>query len=1135
MGIEILIAVAVGAAVAAAGASAVVAVGIGLAAGIGAALLFGGSSKKPQAANPDFGGGSLSSSPTYGRFGPLQNTISDKIPVAVQFGRVQVGGNVVWQSEPGDEVTQIIVLGQGEIDDVEEIRINDRPYRQFEGVDVEIRTGLKNQGACVLVTNADPDVEGVDLRGIAHLAVKLKASDDLGGGAAVTSVVRGVKCRIYNEDLHKIQHPWPSGDAVKPVNSTDVQANDGYFQVFQAPANCRLADVELGLSWQEGDQADEDNQDWSRTAKAYVQLYQASATIPTGDVVAETGRVALDDITAKNRTSEYEDYNVARFNLPPNTNLVAGQYYAVVLRTTYTKDAQRKCIHVLGDFTSSAYALPAGYLNSGVFTSMSGSTLAFRAHAYQTNAAGWNCGPYWTRNPAAIVREILLNKNWGAGKPSGDINDADFATAYAHFNGMVGDGDGKWEPRYEIDFSMDSLRPAPDQLEDMAASCLAFYVRQGNRISMRVMASGDSAHNFGDGSDLDTNNYDNIKENTFRWRIGSMDDLPNRTIVRYMEPGEKWNESTVEFGDRIDQEARDLVIPSEIFLPTVTRRTQAIRIGKYHQLADRYAAVEASWVGHLDSSHVQIGDIVKLWHKAGLYQGKEFRVTSRISNPDGTIEYVGHEHFNSLFDDTSGIRAPRRVTPTGPNIFAPLSDVTGLTLTEIAIPQGTFGQNGDGRIVSNIQIDWTAVSNDEIGRMRQHRIQYSIDGGTTYTDAIIAPASATKAVLLDVQVGKTYTIRVKTVSSEGRSSEGATASILIVGKDDPPSNVANFSVNLIGQDLVFTWDPVTDVDLQGYEIRVGDTWETGAVVDTFIVGTVYRTRNVLLGSRTYHIKAIDYSENYSTDAAEDSISVSGIADQNIVLTHREFKRIPVLLGHLDFGTLAASGDTIMTNEYNEAYNRRTIGIKTERTWDDIDALALTCDQAESNQHTDQFDQPFYGGSITYETKPIDIGEGEEVIGNLILDHRSASEGAGTVLTVEYATSDDNVTYSAYKTFELAEIVARFVKFRITLRSEDIDQYIRLTDFTVILDVPDITDEGLNVTVPATGLAIQFNVTFKLTPRTVQVTTHNTASTKVPSTADITKTGFTVYLRDKDNNLTDGRINWFSKGAGGLSS
>lgn len=93
-----------------------------------------------------------------------------------------------------------------------------------------------------------------------------------------------------------------------------------------------------------------------------------------------------------------------------------------------------------------------------------------------------------------------------------------------------------------------------------------------------------------------------------------------------------------------------------------------------------------------------------------------------------------------------------------------------------------------------------------------------------------------------------------------------------------PSNVKNLSAERSTNGVQLFWDPVTDIDLAGYEVREGSDWESGTVIITDLSGT---STNILINDSEVHnymVTAINYMGNYSQIPAYISTSVTAPED-----------------------------------------------------------------------------------------------------------------------------------------------------------------------------------------------------------------------------------------------------------------
>lgn len=115
-----------------------------------------------------------------------------------------------------------------------------------------------------------------------------------------------------------------------------------------------------------------------------------------------------------------------------------------------------------------------------------------------------------------------------------------------------------------------------------------------------------------------------------------------------------------------------------------------------------------------------------------------------------------------------------------------------------------------------------------------------------------------------------YEFRIIPKTTLGKTPSFETAPIFpvtIIDVTEPPKDVQNFVAEPNINNIHFTWDKVSDPDLIGYEIRMGETWETGEVIASYLVDNSFTyTANITTETR-FWIKAIDVLNIYSTNPA----------------------------------------------------------------------------------------------------------------------------------------------------------------------------------------------------------------------------------------------------------------------------
>lgn len=121
---------------------------------------------------------------------------------------------------------------------------------------------------------------------------------------------------------------------------------------------------------------------------------------------------------------------------------------------------------------------------------------------------------------------------------------------------------------------------------------------------------------------------------------------------------------------------------------------------------------------------------------------------------------------------------------------------------------------------------------------------------------------------LDNARAGTYEFKIVAISPFGVRSPKLEASYVTVGKAAAPGDVPNFKVTKRTNDLLLTWDQVTDIKVSGYEVRVGPSWDAGAVITKNFQGTMLTHDQEKAGTYFYHIRSVDragqYSENVIT-------------------------------------------------------------------------------------------------------------------------------------------------------------------------------------------------------------------------------------------------------------------------------
>ena len=182
---------------------------------------------------------------------------------------------------------------------------------------------------------------------------------------------------------------------------------------------------------------------------------------------------------------------------------------------------------------------------------------------------------------------------------------------------------------------------------------------------------------------------------------------------------------------------------------------------------------------------------------------------------------------------------------------------TSVDVSSVSTAEETYLQK-DGTMISNINVAWTISRNSGISG---YKVLYSNDNGSTWTQWC-SDITALSTTITGVKTAITYLVKVCTISDLEVASGGVTSSITITGKDVAPSDVTCLTATLESTDLTkidLTWSAVNDVDLAGYRIREGST-----VIENLVLATSYTYTATENRLHSFRVTAVDNSGNEST-------------------------------------------------------------------------------------------------------------------------------------------------------------------------------------------------------------------------------------------------------------------------------
>lgn len=854
------------------------------------------------------GNGLEEGSPTYDIDG-VQTSQNPGSPLAVIYGSHKFGGKRLNEfiTTDGDDVFYNVLLGigEGEIDSVSDIFLNNNPIANFTGISTTTKTGTNTQtvvpnfedthdlnlvntelekDSAYVYTTTGEDIEAFEI----HFRLPSGLFQQESGGQLKSwSVTYKVEYKLHAEeqytDLGSTTITAKCRTILRRVYRKDGLAAGKYdIRVTKTSNNSSLDPLQTGDFYlYQVDEITTDDLRYPNTALLAIEnisARQLSGASPNITFTVKGKKVRIPKIMNGAEEVDWEDY--------------------------YWDDTNEKWKLLDGDTE----------------LTWDGSTYVER----------------WCANPIWCLRDFIINTRYGLGEyiTTSHLNDTKLLEMAKHCEEKVDDGASGYEKRYRLDVVLDSRTKALDVITQLCASFNAFSVFSAGGIFFAIDKVDTPVYQFGHG---------NIIEGSFSQTWKSLKECYNWINVSYLDQDKDYAQETITVvneasiitnGDPIRQ--RDIRIYT-------TKTSYAVRAARYALNVARYVDQSFTWRAGIDaiacqpmdlvylahdfikngsgvSGRVQTGStttLVKLDQSVTLEEGETYKIQVRfaddtieektISDSAGTYTQVNvSSAFSStpaafdtyILGKTDYVKKTVRITSierfnddevtikaieydsnvyddTAPDI--PTSNYSAPTagipaVTNVSLTEGV-GVNDDGTIESIIQVWWQKPEREDynyLNRWKGVNVYLSDDGGSTYDFAGFSEG-VSFAIKGDLVVGNTYYIKATSVAWNGEEtavSGAPSANITLAGKTSYPSDVSNFA-NSFDKTCVLTWDKASDYDLAGYEIRTEDAdWGED---DSELLFRGYAHRFEYTPSSrtpgTLYIKAYNTSGVYSETAA----------------------------------------------------------------------------------------------------------------------------------------------------------------------------------------------------------------------------------------------------------------------------
>jgi hypothetical protein len=607
----------------------------------------------------------------------------------------------------------------------------------------------------------------------------------------------------------------------------------------------------------------------------------------------------------------------------------------------------------------------------------------------------------------------------------------------------------------------------------------------------------------------------------------------NRVIGTFVNPSKEWQEDTITFPPADDSglpssdqyatllaEDNGTNLEGNFTFQGITNPYQAEELCEIILKRSRNAlAVEVMVTS--EALNLTIGDLVDLTYTTGGFSSKLFRVYGLTINTDSSVSLKLIEHQDNFYTWSEKAEAPTIADTTLPNpnlVQAPAS----VTLSDQLI------QYSDGVVITALDVTIGASPDSFVD---YYQVEYKL---STVSDYIIAgQGRGLFQRILNVIDGLTYNVRVKAFNTLGSSSTYTSATRTIVGGIAPPSDVTDFSCNIIGGDAHLSWQQITDLDLAHYQIRYstqtsGASWANSvSLVEKVARPATSVTVPARVGS--YLIKAVDKNGNYSSNETIIATNVSTIGNYNAVATQTES---PTFSGTKDQtvvvdGTLRLDSSELFdsaTGNFDSATSLFDSGVGTYDLYSegtylfatpvDIGAVYTSRVTASITQTSDNLDDLF-------DSRTGDFDDGAS--------NFDGDTPANCNAHIEIALSNDNVTYTTFRNFVVGDYTTRYYKFRVTLRSFDLASTPVISALSVSIDMPDRIFSGNDISSGTGTYTVTFTNPFYSVNYAVGITAQGLATGDYHLLTNKTINGFDLAFKNSSGTGISKTFDYIAKG------
>ena len=720
----------------------------------------------------------------------------------------------------------------------------------------------------------------------------------------------------------------------------------------------------------------------------------------------------------------------------------------------------------------------------------------------------------FSTNPTCCLLDYLTNTRYGKGIAVGDIDIPSFYSASQTAITQVTPYSGASAINlFDCNAVIDTGQKLIDNTRTLLKGMRGFLPYTQGKYKLIIETTGSSVL---------TLNEDNI--------IGGIkvsserkNEKYNRVQVNFVNPDKNYQSDTIVYDtDHATLKTADGGFLQEgvIDLPTITSPYQALEFGEIVlQRSRNNLGLELT--ANYTAMNLAIGDIVAVTSTITGMSAKPFRVVGMAINPSFEVALSLIEHQDAWYTFTEKTEVATVPDTNFPDPFT-IQPPASLTLSDSMI------EYNDGSVLTRLSATIGASTDQFVSEYEVEAKQTLDKTGQAVTDdfRVIGRGTALEYFLLNAIDNATYEVRARAINSIGVKSTFVTATRQIVGQTASPSDVENFSINVVGDQAILGWSSIPDLDLDFYIIRFSTDTTNPTWLNSFDfierIGRPATSVTVPLKSGSYLIKAQDKLGNQSINETIISTNIESVnfVDVQTINEHTGFtgtksnvslvtRDSTNFIGLTATGTVGDSATRVPANGTYDFANTIDLGAKLKGLF-----------TASISQITEDVSEFFDGGRPDAATL-FDEGRPSPFDG-------VAPANSHTIL--EIATSDDNSTFSAFKPFVVGEHIGRYFKFRILFESDDLKARALVSNLSVSVSVAKRRESGNDIASGTGGKAVTFTNAFKTTPA-LGIAAQNMDTGDYFTISSKSSTGFTIEFFNSSDTSINRTFDFIAEGSG----